>query len=105
MSPRTLSASDIILADYEQAALQRDLERLRQMGIAISAIATVLEAGLVLREKDPCDHCDDYHRTLTSGSTIGGLHVALDELGDLVFNQADEADSVLRQAQDRGQRI
>jgi hypothetical protein len=75
------------------------------MGIAISAIATVLDAGLLLREKEPCDHCDEYHRSLTSGATIGGLHVALDELGDLVFNQADEADGILRGAQERGQRI
>ena len=95
MSAHTSPTPAISVYDYERTTLQRDLDRLLNIGFGLSTIGKLLAACHILSGKDHCPDCDDYHRDLLNPAHLSGLYTVVDELGETVGSLAESNTELL----------
>lgn len=78
-----------VLTNIIIPSMQQQAEQLAGLGNAVSAVAQVLDAMLLLEEADNCSGCADLPPALASGYVKGGLYAALDILGGEVSRQGE----------------
>lgn len=86
------------LAGPQLAVFEREIERVGDLGYAVSALAQVLEAMHELEEIGDCQQCPCLPQQLRSGYVRGGVVAALDALGGDVSQAGEHLAQLLRQA-------
>ena len=74
-----------IIADHiVTGSLLYDIDRLANLGNALSSVSMVMEAMQQIEGMQGCQSCDYLPQALTSGYVMGGLIAAVNELGSSV---------------------
>lgn len=94
MNARRCEGSLYTLAidSVNDGALMHSVERVQAIGVAVDALARVLQTIQTIEEL-PID--DEEMAKLTSGYVMGGIYSALAELGDAASAHASRMESIL----------